>query len=187
MQGYCFPSGWCYLERSVVLEKDGFCSMRNDWAQGFWWLFLQLFSIAINLGLFSSLSSPLWPPSARAQGEWLQMKFCALVLYEAVWVSIFLSMADRNSAAFHSWMLSGFLPSLLCCRLGSSVQSLDTTLLRGNPLNTEISLWNFSCYPWESNQSSCASSALPISLIVVKWFLLSGRGYKASLQLVFSL
>ena len=50
---------------------------------------------------------------------------------------------------------------------------LDPTLLRGNPPAAEISLQNFSCLPWEPSQLSSESSALPTSLIVVKWFLLS--------------
>ena len=39
--GYCFTSGWCYLEGSALPEKDGLCSMGNDSAQGSWQLFLQ--------------------------------------------------------------------------------------------------------------------------------------------------
>ena len=56
---------------------------------------------------------------------------------------------------------------------------------QGHSLAAEISLWHFCCCLWEPGQPFCASSSLPTSLIVVKWFLLSVHGYKASLQLVF--
>ena len=62
---------------------------------------------------------------------------------------------------------------------------LEPTLPWENPLATEISLWNFSCHPWEPSQPSYISSILSTSLVVVKRFLLSVLGYKASLQLVF--
>ena len=75
---------------------------------------------------------------------------------------------------------------LWCCRLGSPAWGLDPTLLRGNPMATEISLRIFSCHQWDLSQPSRASFALPTSLVVVKWFLLSVCGYKASLHLVFS-
>ena len=75
---------------------------------------------------------------------------------------------------------------LWCYRLGSPAWGLDPTLLRGKHLATEISLQHFSCRPWEPRQLSHASSALPTNHIVLKCFLLSVHGYKASLQLVFS-
>ena len=80
----------------------------------------------------------------------------------------------------------GSFPWLWCCRLGSPTWGLDPTLLRGNPLATEISLWNFNCHPWEPSQPSCTSSSVCISLVVAMWLLLSVCDYKASLQLVFS-
>ena len=73
---------------------------------------------------------------------------------------------------------------LWCCRLRSPAWILDPTLLRGNPPATEISLWHFSCHPWGPSQSCHVSSTLPTYLVVVKWFLLSVPGFKASLQLL---
>ena len=58
--------------------------------------------------------------------------------------------------------------------------------LKGNNLATEIFLQNFSCHTWEPSHPSHASFAFPTSLVVVKFFLLSVCGYKASFQLVFS-
>ena len=69
--------------------------------------------------------------------------------------------------------------------MGSPAWGLDFTLLRGNPKATEISLQKFRDCIWENSHPSCKSYSLPTSL-VVKWFLLSVLGYKASLQLVFS-
>ena len=127
-----------------------------------------------------SVSSPLCPFPVGALGQVLQTKFCAL----AFCVSSCLSLVERNPAVLHSWV--PFQP--WCCRLGSPAWGLDLTLLRSNPCPraAEISLWNFSCCPWELSQPSHASFALPTSLVVVKWFLLSVLGYKTSLQLVFS-
>ena len=71
-----------------------------------------------------------------------------------------------------------------CFRLGSPAWGLDPTFLRGNLLATKISLWNFSCHPWDPSQSYCAFSTLPACYVVVKRLLLSVCGYKASLQLV---
>ena len=76
--------------------------------------------------------------------------------------------------------------SFWCCSLGIPAWVIGPTLLRGNPLATEISIKNFSRLLWEPSQPPRASSAFPTSLVVVKWFLLSLRGYQASFQLVFS-
>ena len=57
----------------------------------------------------SNVSSPLCPLIAGAQHKWLQMKFYVLALWVALCISSHLSLADRNPAAFHSWVLSGFL------------------------------------------------------------------------------
>ena len=40
--------------------------------------------------------------------------------------------------------------------------------------------------PWEPSRPSHMSSTLPTSPVVVKWFLLSVRGYKASVKLLFN-
>ena len=53
------------------------------------------------------------------------------------------------------------------------------------PLATEISPCHFSCSLWELSQLSRVF-VLPTSHIVVKCFLLSVSGYKASIQVVFS-
>ena len=57
---------------------------------------------------------------------------------------------------------------------------------QGDSPTTEIYFQNFSCHPLEPSQLSRAFSALPSSLVVVKWFLLSVLRYKALLQLMFS-
>ena len=139
--------------------------------------------------LSSNSSSPLCPPTDKAQGKWLQTNFLCWP-FKRLSVSSkgslnHLSLMDRNPAAFHSCMLFAFLSWFWWCRLGSSAWGLDPTL-RGIPLSAEISLCNFSCHPWEHSQSSHASPASPISQAVMKWFLPSVCGYKASLQLVFS-
>ena len=77
---YCFPSVWCQLERIALHEQDGLCDMGNDSAQGSWWLFFQHVPRSICPKLSTYASSPLCPPSARAQGKWLQMQFCVLTL-----------------------------------------------------------------------------------------------------------
>ena len=46
-----------------------------------------------------------------------------------------------------------------------------------------LELWH---HQWEPHQPSHASSTLPTSLVVLKWFFLSVLGYKTSFQLVFS-
>ena len=89
---------------------------------------------------------------------------------------LLLSQLDVIWVAFQLW----------CCRLRSQAWGLDPTLLMGKSLAAHISLWNFSCRPWEPSQPSCAFSPLPTILIVVTLFLLFILGYKASLQLVFS-
>ena len=86
----------------------------------------------------------------------------------------------QNPDAFHSHVLYGFLSWFSGCKLGSPAWGLDPTFLRGNPLATEISFQHFSCHQWEHRQPSDASSALPFSLIVGKWFLHAVCGYKAS-------
>ena len=57
---------------------------------------------------------------------------------------------------------------------------------QGQSQVAKISLWNFSCFLWETSQPSCDAFALPSSHVVMKWFLLSALGYKSSLQLMFS-
>ena len=79
----------------------------------------------------SSISRLLSPPSARAHGKWMQMKFCALALC----ISSHLSLVTETFTAFYSWVLSGFLSQLWFSRLGSPAWGLDPTLLRGRPLS----------------------------------------------------
>ena len=55
---------------------------------------------------------------------------------------------------------------------------------QGHPPTAEISLWHFSCCPWEPSQPSHVSFRLLTSHIVVKCFFLSVLGYKASVWLV---
>ena len=106
--GYCFPPGWCYMERRALPEKDGFFSMGDDWAQGYWWLTFHLSPRATNPRLSSHGSIPLFPPSTGAQGKWLQTKFCVLALYKCVCISSHLCLTDRNCAVFHSRTLRGY-------------------------------------------------------------------------------
>ena len=75
---------------------------------------------------------------------------------------------------------------LWCYMLGIPSWGLYPMLLRGNPAATEVFLQNLSYCLWEPSQPFHSSSALPISFVVVKWFLLSVCGYKASLQFLFS-
>ena len=102
-------------------------------------------------------------------------------------MSSHLSLPGRQKPCCFSQLDVVWVPFwLCCCRLGSLAWGLDPTLLRQNPSAAEISLRHFSCCLWEPSQPSRASSALPTSLVVVKWFLLSLRGYQASFQLVSS-
>ena len=167
-------------KRSDLPEKVVLLSMGNESAQESWQLFFSSLPRANNPRLSSSISSPLCLPSAEAHGKWLQIKFCALALLEALYISSHLSLVDKNPAAFHSWMLSGFLSQLWCCMLESILGFIHHTS-EGKPSATEMSLQNFN-FTWEPSQSSCTSSVLPTNLVVVKWFLLSVLGY--SVQLV---
>ena len=160
--------------------------MENDSAQGSWTQTLQFCSHSHQPRLSSWGSSRLCSPSVGFQGKWLQTEFCVLALQVAVCISSHLSLVDRSSTMFYSWILSGFLSQMWCFRMGSPTWGLEPPLLRGKPPAAEISLQSFSCHPWEPSQPSRVSSVLPTSLVVVKWFLLSALGYKDSLQLVFS-
>ena len=94
--------------------------------------------------LSSSISSQHCPPSARAQGKIL----CFGLLSDSQ--SIQLSLPGRQKpCCFHSWMLSGCFPALVLCA-GEPRWRLGSTLLRANPLATEMSFYNFSCSPWET-------------------------------------
>ena len=94
------------------------------------------------------------------------------------------SLSGRQKPCCFSQLNAEFLSG--SGAVGYPAWGLDPTLLRGNPLFTEISLWNFSCHLWEPSQASYISSSLPTTVIVVKWCFLSLLGYKVSLQLVFS-
>ena len=65
---YCFPSGWCHLERSILPEKDGFFSMGLTQRRGPGSCSFHSLPSATSPRLSSNISSPLCPPSARAQG-----------------------------------------------------------------------------------------------------------------------
>ena len=73
---------------------------------------------------------------------------------------------------------------LWCCRMGSPAWDLDPTFLRGNPRLLK--------YPSGTSAAACGSPASPLAPplhslpALLWWFLLSVRGYQASLQLVFS-
>ena len=76
--GYCFPSAAIWrgviclrdmasaVSRMIQHRDPGSCSFSS-------------LSRATNPSLSSSISHPLCPPSSRALGKWLQMKFRALV------------------------------------------------------------------------------------------------------------
>ena len=91
------------------------------------------------------------------------------------------------SLAISSWQMETLLLFTAGCYLGffrlrrleSPPWGLDPTLLRGKP----PSCWNI---PLELQLLPLGTSVLPTSLAVVKWFLLSVLGYKASLQQGFS-
>ena len=160
---YCFSSGWCHLEGSALPEKDGSYSIGNDSAQGSWTQTLQFCSHSHQPRLSSWGSSRLCSPSVGFQGKWLQTEFCVLALQVAVCISSHLSLVDRSSTMFYSWILSGFLSQMWCFRMGSPTWGLEPPLLRGKPPAAEISLQSFSCHPWEPSQPSRVSSVLPTS------------------------
>ena len=85
---------------------------------------------ATNTTLSSSFSSALCPPSAGAQGNWLQMKFCTLALYRLS-ASPAISPC-RQKLCCSSQLYVIWVPFWLwCCRLGIPAWDLDPTLLRG--------------------------------------------------------
>ena len=97
------------------------------------------------------------------------------------------SLPDRQKPSCFSQLYVIWVPfGLWCYRLGSPAWGLDPAFLRGNPPAAAISQQKFSCCMREHGHPSRTSSALPISLVMVKWFLLSVLGFRASLQLVFS-
>ena len=96
------------------------------------------------------------------------------------------SLPGRQKPCCFSQLDIIWVPFLLWSCRGESSWGIDPTLFRGNPKATEISLWHISFHLWEPSQPSHVSSALHTSHVMVKLFLLSVRGYKASLQLVFS-
>ena len=159
--------------------------MGNNSAQGSWQLFLQCFPQSNLPQALLSISSPLYLPSDRAQGMWLQTEFCGGLL--SVSLHLQLSLLGGQKPCCFSQLDVIWAPfQLWCYRLGSPTWGLDPTHHRWNLLATEISYQNFICCPWEPSQPMPTSSALPPSLMVVKWFPLSVCGKKASLQLVFS-
>ena len=145
---YCFPSGWCHLERTALPAKDSLCSMGNDSAQRSWWLFLQ-FSPEQPAALSSHVASPFCLSSVRAQGKWLQLKFYVGPLRCSL--SLQLSLPGRQKPPL-LFTAGCYLCSFSSFMLRSPTWGLDPTLLRGNPLATKLSLWNFSCHLWEPSQ-----------------------------------
>ena len=125
--------------------------------------------------LSSSIYSTLCPGSL---GNWLQTKFCTFSASSAIY-----PWQTETLIIFTAKCYLSFFPALA----GEPAWGLDPTLLRGSPSAAEISLQNFSCCLWEPSQPSRASSSLPTSLAVVKWFLLCPwlQGFSpASVQLV---
>ena len=135
--------------------------------------------------LFSSIFSLLFPPFAGIQGKWQQRNF-VLWPFKRLSASPAVLPGWQNPYCFSQLDIIRVPFQLWWCRLGRPTWGLDTTFLRGNTLATEISLWHFSCHLWEPSQPSRVSSTLPTSHIALKCFILSIRGCKASLQLVFS-
>ena len=105
-------------------------------------------------------------------------------------------MVDRNLTAFHSWILFGFLSWFWCCRPGRPSRGFYFTFLRGNPLDAEIPLWNFSCHVCEP--SLCLHTPYPShcgGVVSYVWNVSDEKsddcvmrvpGYEASLQIVLS-
>ena len=99
-------------------------------------------------------------------------------------LSLKLSLPDRQKPCWFSQLDVIWFPFWFwCCRLGNPawVRLHSSQGQPPQPLK----------YPSRTSaaalgRSSRDSSILPTSLVVVKWFLLSVLGYKASLQLVFS-
>ena len=83
-------------------------------------------------------------------------------------------------------MLGGFLSGSDAVGWGAQLVVQTPHFSEGTSLAAEISLWHFSCHPWESSQLYLLSSALPTTYIVLECFLLSVCVYEASLQLLFS-
>ena len=99
-------------------------------------------------------------------------------LFKSLSASLLSLPGRQKPCCFWQLVVISVLFWLRCYRMGRPACGLDATLLRGTPPPVaEISLQHFSCYPWEPSQPSCISSALPTSLIVVKWFPLSVLGY----------
>ena len=111
-QGCCFSSGWCKLEGSGLPEPKVFLSKK-----------VQSFSTRI-LAAAPWILSPKPPNPVSPQAslvysasplseprvsDWKWNFICWP--FKRLCVSSFQSLAERNPDAFHSWMLSGFLPS----------------------------------------------------------------------------
>ena len=77
-QGYCFPSDWCHLELSAVPKKmaSALWGMTQHRNPGCW--FFSSLPRATSPRLSSCISGPLCHPTARIQGQWLQVEFRAL-------------------------------------------------------------------------------------------------------------
>ena len=160
--------------------------MVNESAPGSWWL-LTLFSAKATIPSISSSVSVLVCPSfARAQGKLAENEILCIVPSTGS-LSLQLSVPGREKPCCFSQLdVIWVLFRLWFCKLGILGWGLDPTLPRGDPLAAEMFLQPFSCHLWELSQPSCVSSALGTSHVVVKLFLLSVHGYKASLLLLFS-
>ena len=139
---------------------------------------------ATNCRLSSSVSSPLCPPSAGAQGKWLQKFFLcwsfkrlseapAISFWQAETLLIFAAECYLGSL----W--------LWCCRVGSLAWGLDPTL-SGETLRCWNILLALLLLPVGAQSALLCLLHAPYQSCLVKRFLLSVRGYKASLQLVLS-
>ena len=167
-QSYCFPSGWCHLEGSGLPEKDGsaVCRMTKHRDSGD--CSFSSLPRANSPKLSSQVSSPLCPPSARAQGNWLQTDFAHLPFKSLSASPAVFSWQTETLMLFTDGCYLGSFP---CFGLGNQALGLCPILLRRKTPVTEISLQDFCCLLWEPSQPSYIGSALPTSLVVVMWLL----------------
>lgn len=87
-------------------------------------------SRAVNPRVSMHSSSPLHPPSARAQVWWLQTKFNILALKGGACVFRHLLLPDRISGSFHSQVLCGHISWF--CHSGLGCPALEFRLIREN-------------------------------------------------------
>ena len=106
------PPGWCHLERSALSAWERWLLQYGEWLS------------TENLAAVPSVLSPEPPTPDSPQASLIHFALPLLEprvsdykwnfvgwSFKRLWVSSVLTPANRNSAAFHSCLLSGFLSS----------------------------------------------------------------------------